>query len=82
MADYKIVDSINLICLLAMHGVKPIEIRGNGRFNSAVYLEDVDFSNVKAEWDAGEWNELKLFAKQFKKVKKMLVTKDIDCLNC
>lgn len=85
---YDYIDSIGLVTMLYMNGIKPISIEINGKLKNGmhkkagVYLkDDKEYMNIKNKWDNGEYDLYKLYNKKCGKIKRMLATRDISMLN-
>lgn len=77
--NYLVIDSIGLMSLLLSYNIKPIEFIGD-RFKSAVYLREQELDVIVKDWNAGKYDELKLFNKAFAKIKKSFATGNMNDL--
>ena len=76
---YSFVDSMNLIALLNSNFIYPIAMEQNGRFKTCIYIkDDIGYESINKKWNDGTFDELKLYAKSFRKCKKAFATGNID----
>ncbi|GCD13155.1 hypothetical protein [Clostridium tagluense] len=77
--EYEVIDSLNLISVLASNAIYPIDMKINSNgFNSCIYRkDDVGFINIFNGWNNGEYDEMKLVFKSFARIKKAFVTGNI-----